>query len=163
MTLPIIPVARARAYPPRVSAFTKVFWEGLADGQWQTTRCEACGKFTFPPKKICPHCWSDRMRWAELDDHGVLYSWTRVHAAPQAFADETPYALGIVDLDIGLRIATRLVEMEGVALVPGITMRVVVLKYEDGPLLACRPTASGQNALRRLRERPVPGGGSAQA
>jgi uncharacterized OB-fold protein len=141
MTLPIVSVAGTRAYPPRVSAFTRVFWEGLARGDWQTTRCEACGKFTFPPKKICPHCWSDRMRWAELADRGILYSWTRVHAAPQAFVGETPYALGIVDLEGGLRIATRLVEVDGIALVPGMAMRVVSLLYGDGPLMACRPAA----------------------
>src|SRR5205823_13128109 len=82
MTLELIPVARPRAYPPRVSAFTQPFWNGLRAGQWQTTCCEACGKYTFPPKPVCPHCWSERMAWKDLGARGTLYSWTRIHSAP---------------------------------------------------------------------------------
>ena len=80
MTLDIIPVARRRSYPPRISKFTQPFWSGLAEGRWQTTCCEACGKFTFPPKPICPHCWSGQMAWKDFSARGTLYSWTRVHS-----------------------------------------------------------------------------------
>jgi uncharacterized OB-fold protein len=139
MILESILVARKRAYPPRVSVFTQPFWEGLAHGKWQSTSCEACGKFTFPPKPICPHCWSDAMKWKDLSKRGTLYSWTRVHAAPQAFADEVPYTLCVVDLDIGLRIATRLINPENVEFRPNIPMEVVVLEYQDGLLFASRP------------------------
>ncbi len=139
MTLEMIPVARTRAYPPRVSAFTQTFWEGLRDGQWQSTCCEACGKFTFPPKPVCPHCWSPRMQWKELGQRGTLYSWTRIHAAPKVFVDEAPYAVCVVDLDMGLGIATRLVERDGKPFECGMPVELVVLQYEDGPLLASRP------------------------
>lgn len=139
MTLELIPVARRRSYPPRISAFTERFWTGLAEGRWQTTCCEACGKFTFPPKPICPHCWSDRMAWKDLSALGTLYSWTRVHAAPKVFVDEAPYAVCVVDLDIGLRIATRMIERPGVEFACGIPMELVVLQFEDGPLFASRP------------------------
>ena len=138
--LEMIPVGRARAYPPRMSAFTQPFWEGLARGQWQSTCCEACGKFTFPPKPVCPHCWSDKMAWKPLTSRGTLYSWTRIHAAPQVFVDEAPYAVCVVDLDIGLRIATRLVEREGKSFQCDMPVEVVVLQYQDGPLIGIRPT-----------------------
>jgi uncharacterized protein len=139
MTLEIIPVARPRSYPPRVSKFTEPFWGGLAQGRWQTTCCESCGKFTFPPKPICPHCWSDKMAWKDFSSRGTLYSWTRVHSAPKVFTVEAPYALCVVDLDIGLRIATRMIEQPGKAFECGIPMQVVVLQFEDGPLFASRP------------------------
>ena len=134
-----ISVARTRAYPPRVSAFTQPFWEGLKAGRWQTTCCEACGKHTFPPKPVCPHCWSERMAWKDLDSRGTLYSWTRIHSAPQVFVDEAPYAVCVVDLDMGLRIATRLVEREGKKFECGMPVELVVLQFEDGPMLASRP------------------------
>jgi uncharacterized protein len=140
MTLPLIPVARKRSYPPRVSRFTEPFWSGLGQGQWRSTCCAACGKFTFPPKPICPYCWSDRMAWQDLSARGTLYSWTRVHSAPRVFVDEAPYAVCVVDLDIGLRIATRMIEGPGGAEFRcGIPMEVVVLQFEDGPLFASRP------------------------
>lgn len=142
MTLESVSVARPRAYPPRVSAFTQPFWQGLARGQWQSTCCEACGLFTFPPKPVCPHCWSDKMSWKDLGAKGTLYTWTRIHAAPKVFVDEAPYAVCVVDLDLGsqaLRIATRLVEREGKPFECGMPVELVVLQYEDGPLLASRP------------------------
>lgn len=139
MTLEILAREGTRAYPPRVSAFTQPFWQGLAEGIWQSTGCEDCGRATFPPKPICPHCWSSRMQWRPLPERGVLYSWTRVHAPPAVFADQAPYALGIVDLEGGLRIAVRLVEAGAgaeTAWTPGMAMRVVALRYADGPLFA---------------------------
>ena len=139
MTLESINVARTRAYPPRVSAFTQPFWEGLKAGRWQTTCCEACGKHTFPPKPVCPHCWSQRMAWKDLGARGALYSWTRIHSAPKVFVDEAPYAVCVVDLDVGLRIATRLVERDGKEFRCGMPVELVVLQYEDGPMLASRP------------------------
>ena len=139
MTLESIPVARTRAYPPRVSAFTQPFWEGLRAGKWQSTCCEACGKSTFPPKPVCPHCWSDRMAWKDLPVRGTLYSWTRIHSAPKVFVDEAPYTVCVVDLDNGLRFATRLVEKPGKDFQCGMPVELVVLQYEDGPLLGSRP------------------------
>jgi hypothetical protein len=139
MTLESIPVARRRSYPPRVSKFTEPFWGGLAKGKWQTTCCEACGKFTFPPKPICPHCWSDRMQWKDLGTRGTLYSWTRVHATPRVFTEEAPYTVCVVDLDMGLRIATRMIGQDGVEFRCGMPMELVVLQFEDGPLFASRP------------------------
>ena len=139
MTLPIIQLAYERAYPPRVSAFTQPFWQGLSTGRWQTTRCTRCEKFTFPPKPVCPHCWSREMQWEDLASSGELYSWTRVHAPPAVFVPEAPYYLGIIDLDAGVRIAARLVDPGPGTYAPGMRMQMVVLNHQDGPLFAARP------------------------
>ena len=137
--LPMVPIPGRRAYPPRVSAFTQPFWEGLAQGHWQTTCCDACGRQTFPPRPICPHCWSDRVSWSPLSSHGTLYSWTRIHAAPAVFDAEAPYAVGIVDLDSRIRLACRLLDTAHADWKPGMAVEMAVLQYEDGPLFAARP------------------------
>jgi uncharacterized OB-fold protein len=60
-----------------------------------------------------------------------------VHAAPAAFQGEVPYRVGIVDLDEGIRIATRvLADSEPVL---DMAIEIVVLSYRDGPLFAARP------------------------
>jgi uncharacterized OB-fold protein len=138
MKLDFVPVSRKRPYPPRISDFTSQFWDGLANGEWRTTRCRDCAKFTFPPKPVCPHCWSEAMDWQALSNRGTLYSWTRIHAAPRVFRDEAPYVVCIVDLDIELRIACRLLETTSLEPMIGNPVEVVVLEYEDGPLFACR-------------------------
>lgn len=135
--LPSQTIDRVRAFPPRMTEFTQRFWQGLVSGDFQTTRCDDCGRLTFPPKPFCPHCWSERVRWVPLSGRGQLYSQTVVHAAPMAFQGETPYRVGIVDLDEGLRIATRVLAEAEPKL--DTAVEIVVLHYRDGPLFAARP------------------------
>lgn len=112
-------------YPPRVTEFTKPFWEGLDDGVLRTTRCDECGYMTFPPKPICPHCWSKNVQWVDLAGRGVLYTYTEVSAAPAMFADETPYVLCLVDLDEGVRCVSRVLA-SWEELRPGLRVKVAV-------------------------------------
>lgn len=137
MTLPILAVDRVRAFPPRVTEFTQRFWQGLASGRFETIRCDDCTRLTFPPKPFCPHCWSERVAWVALSGRGRLYSQTVVHAAPVVFQNEVPYRVGIVDLDEGLRIATRVLA-DGEPRLDA-AMEIVVLGYRDGPLFVARP------------------------
>jgi uncharacterized OB-fold protein len=139
MNLVQLPVDADRAYPPRLSGFTRTFWSALGEGRWTTTRCKACARRTFPPKPVCPHCWSPEVEWSELGTQGILYSWTRIHAAPAVFGAEAPYAVGIVDLADGIRLACRLVERDGEPLRVGQSVEMLVLQYRDGPLFAARP------------------------
>jgi len=136
MTLAVLPVDRARAFPPRMTEFTQQFWRNLSIGRFETTRCESCGRYSFPPKPFCPHCWSRQIAWAPLSGRGKLYSQTVVHAAPAAFRDEIPYRVGIVDLDEGVRVATRVLADRGPML--DSPVEIVVLSYRDGPLFAAR-------------------------
>lgn len=137
MSLDILRVDRVRAYPPRVTAFTQRFWTAIAEGRLETTVCGDCEKLTFPPKEFCPHCWGTKTNWTALSGNGRLYSQTMIHAAPAIFRDEAPYRVGIVDLDEGLRIATRLLADSTPPL--DIPVQIVTLLYNDGPLFAARP------------------------
>ncbi|PZW44816.1 hypothetical protein C8P66_114107 [Humitalea rosea] len=135
--LAIIPVVGPRLYPPRVTAFTRRFWDGLLEGRFTTTRCDDCGKWSFPPKPFCPHCWSRNVAWADLSGRGRLYAATTIHAAPAVFRGDAPYRVGIVDLEEGVRLATRLWG-DAAAPLDG-AVRLVALRHADGALFAARP------------------------
>jgi len=137
MSLPIITIDRVRIFPPRMTDFSRRFWRSLAVGTFETTRCEACGLYSFPPKPFCPHCWSKQIVWSLLSGQGRLYSQTVIHAAPAAFMAEVPYRVGIVDLDENVRVATRILADEEPRLDGPV--EIVGLKYLDGPLFAARP------------------------
>jgi len=96
------------AYPPRIMPFTEPFWAGLRDNRFTTTACADCGHMTFPPKPVCPDCWSENVQWKDLKGFGILRSFTEVAIAPLAFAKEAPYVLGLVDLDEGIRCMSRI-------------------------------------------------------
>ena len=137
MTCEILRVDRARAWPPRPTELTRVFWDALAEGRFQTTKCADCNRFTFPPKPFCPHCWSKAHAWEALSGRGTLYSRTVIHAAPKVFADQAPIHVGIVDLEEGLRICCALVEDDGPIPLDA-PVEIVVLAHTDGPLFAAR-------------------------
>ena len=138
MPMPILSVDFARRYPPRVTAFTQPFWDALGDGRFTITRCAKCARPSFPPKPICPHCWTEQVVWEEIATTGALYSWTRVHAGPAIFEADLPYDVGIVDLDAGLRIATPLVGQSD-EWQCGMRVELVTRNFLDGPFFAAMP------------------------
>ena len=44
MTMAIRHIAHPRRYPPRVTSFTQLFWEALAQGRFLVTRCARCDR-----------------------------------------------------------------------------------------------------------------------
>ncbi|MFS0736612.1 OB-fold domain-containing protein [Sphingomonas sp. 1P06PA] len=134
--MPVVPVNHPRRYPPRVTAFTQPFWTSLASGRFLVTRCSACERASFPPKPICPYCWTETSIWEQIATRGTLYSWTRIHAGPAIFEADLPYPVGIVDLDGGIRIACPL---QGEAdWRCGQEVELIVRQYADGPFYAAR-------------------------
>lgn len=135
--LPRIHMPGPRPFAPRVSAFTRPFWEALEAGRLITTRCAGCGRLSFPPRNVCRTCWGTDLRWLALPAQGSLYSYTRVHVAPSAFRGDTPYAIGIIDLEQGPRLMCRLIgPIDTQDLDCG--MQMVVLQFDDGPLFAAQ-------------------------
>jgi uncharacterized protein len=141
MTLAIIRKSGVRPYPPRLTEFTMTFWSELAKGRFMLSRCEDCSHKSFPPKRICPICWSRNVGWAEHHGQGVVYSHAQVHAAPAYFQNELPFRVCVVDLKDGPRVATRLIEATEGNLF-GAPVNLVTLLYDDGALFAARPSPS---------------------
>lgn len=71
-------------------------------------RCDACGDCHFPRLGQCPYCGAEGAVPVELSDHGTLWGWTTVTAAPPGSIGEVPYGFGVVELPEGLRVITRL-------------------------------------------------------
>jgi uncharacterized protein len=136
----IIDIDEPHPYPPRVSEFTRPFWDGLAQGRFLTTASASTGRLTFPPKLIAPDTWADDMEWIELSGNGVIYSHTTVHAGPRVFTGQLPYMVCIVDLDEGLRLATRY--LGGQAEI-GQRVRIAALRYTNHVSFAAKERALG--------------------
>jgi uncharacterized OB-fold protein len=134
--LDVIDVGYPHPYPPRVTAFTEPFWKALEDRRFITTRSASTQRLTFPPKPISPVDWTDDMEWVDLSGRGTLYAHTTIHAAPTAFVGELPYTVAIVDLDEGLRLATRWVGETAPQI--GAAVEIVVVRHTDRASYAVR-------------------------
>jgi uncharacterized OB-fold protein len=103
-----------RAFPVP-DAVTQPFWEGVAEGVLRLQRCGTCGRHVFYPRAVCPFCMSAELAWVEASGVGRVHSFTVVHRAPAEYRDEVPYVVALVDLDEGVRMMTRLVDVEPAA------------------------------------------------
>lgn len=65
------------------------------------TRCPSCEQRSFPARHVCFGCNSGSLEDVQLGPGGTLYSYAIVHVAP---ARSTPYTIGYVDLDDGVRV-----------------------------------------------------------
>lgn len=99
-------------------------------------RCERCGHVTYPPRDVCPNCWSSELGWRDVDGGGALLAETAVHASNNDyFRKRLPWRIGTVALDAG---PTVLAHLHGEA--AGRDTRVRVIARTDragrGVLLA---------------------------
>lgn len=70
-------------------------------GQLRGGRCKECSALSVPQNFLCYSCESDTIDPAMLSSIGVLYSYTTIHVSPSF---PTPYTVGYVDLDCGIRV-----------------------------------------------------------
>ena len=49
-----------------------VFYDNLREGKFTTTKCKQCGYVAYPPRVICPECYSDELEWIELPKTGKV-------------------------------------------------------------------------------------------
>lgn len=80
------------------------FYKHLAQGKLMAGKCRKCGKIHLPPRPLCDNCFSQEFTWTEISGKGKLLTYTVIHVAPQQFQAMAPYAVGIVQLENGLKI-----------------------------------------------------------
>lgn len=73
-------------------------------------KCTNCGKVSFPPRLICPSCKSRKFSPVRLQDEGTIVTFTVIRVACEQFSMQTPYVVGIVELNDGVRITTQIVD-----------------------------------------------------
>jgi len=97
------------------------------------SRCNKCGALSFPPRSVCRECKSRELTEHNFKGRGTLFSYTVVYQASDRFDKSTPYMVGIIDLEEGVRITSKLTDVSSDDVEIGMHMEMVVRKiYEDG-------------------------------
>lgn len=135
MKLPVVQSLLPRPYVPAIDDHSKVFWDALEDGEFLLNCCNVCSELQFPPRPHCPSCLASDVRWQSSSGRGRIYASTRIYAAGGPFACMTPYTVGLVDLDEGVRVLSRLLPSAS-SLPPGSAAQLAVVNHTDGPLFA---------------------------
>jgi uncharacterized OB-fold protein len=75
-------------------------------------KCSTCQHVAFPPRPVCPKCKGRSFETVRLSEEGKIVTFTIVRVASEKFSKQTPYAVGIVELQEGIRITTQIVDAE---------------------------------------------------
>lgn len=97
----------------------------------EAAQCSACGVVSFPPRLVCPNCKGTTFQTVRLRDEGTLLTFTVVRVGSDKFSKETPFAVGIVELDHGVRITTQLADVDLDTLRVGQKVKLVFRKIQD--------------------------------
>ena len=96
-------------------------------------KCKKCGKVYFPPRIICAECKSQEFETVNLQREGKLLTYTIIRVAPSQFVDQTPYAIGIVELNDGVKILSQIADCDLDKLEIGQKVRIEFRKiYQEG-------------------------------
>ncbi|MFH2036342.1 MAG: Zn-ribbon domain-containing OB-fold protein [Candidatus Zixiibacteriota bacterium] len=87
-------------------------------------KCKKCGKIVFPFRLICPECGAREFDTIKLPDTGTILTYTVIRVAPTQFSDQQPYALGIAELDNGVRLLAQIADCNVEDLKVGMKIRI---------------------------------------
>lgn len=89
------PLARSRA--------ALGFSARAAAGQFMLQACDQCQAVTYPPRDVCPKCWSKELVWTAMDPIGELLTDTVLHTSTNVyFRERMPWRIGTVKLKNGV-------------------------------------------------------------
>jgi len=121
-------------YPLEDEKFTKIskFFQNLKESKLTTTKCKKCGKLLWPPRIVCPECFSEDLEWVDLGVEGELYAFTEMRlGAPLGFVEDCPFCIAIVKIG-GLLISARIDGAKYEDLKIGDKVRLKIVELEDG-------------------------------
>ena len=139
---------------PPVSRSRKAiaFSTAAAEGRFALQVCLNCNQVTYPPREVCPDCWSMELEWRDIPDGGELLTETTLRTSfNNYFRERMPWRIGTIKLDVG---PTVLAHVHGdVAAYGRVKMIARTDKSGQGVLMAL-PEMETENMAddRQLRE-----------
>jgi uncharacterized protein len=97
------------------------FYKFLSQAKLMAGKCQKCSKIHLPPRPLCDNCYSTQFEWMQISGKGKLVTFTVIHVAPLQFQALAPYAVGIVQLENGLKIP---------GMIQGVTQEELVIGME---------------------------------
>ncbi|MFQ5983439.1 MAG: SDR family NAD(P)-dependent oxidoreductase [Woeseiaceae bacterium] len=89
--------------PPHLrSRRALAFSAAAAEGRFALQACSNCNHVTYPPREVCPECWSLDLHWKDMSDGGELITETTLRTSfNDYFQERLPWRIGTVKLDVG--------------------------------------------------------------
>jgi len=106
------------------------FYKNIGQKRLMGGKCRKCGKIHLPPRPLCDKCFSTEFEWIELPKTGRLLTYTIIHVAPTYFQNMAPYAVGIVQLENGVKIPGMIKDVPHDKIKVGMSLKI---EFEETP------------------------------
>ncbi len=80
--------------------------------RFEASKCKNCDAVFFPPRLICPECKKREFEETKLAEEGKILTYTIIRVPPRQFVDQAPYAVGIIELDDGVKLTGQIVDCD---------------------------------------------------
>jgi len=122
-------------YPQESKEFNQMypFYEHLKEGRFTTTKCKDCGAEPFPPRLMCPECFSENMEWVDWPTEGTVIDLTEeVVGVPLGFG-RAPLIHALLDLQGKRTFFVRIINCQQGELKPGDKVKLSVFEVDPVP------------------------------
>ncbi len=125
-------------WPVEAKEFNRLygFYDNLKAGRFTTTKCKKCGHVAYPPRVLCPKCYSDELEFIDLPKQGKVIVFTeQVRGVPLGF--EAPLIHAWIDLGATSpvkRLLSRIINCPAGKLKEGDEVRFVTFKVPSHPM-----------------------------
>jgi uncharacterized OB-fold protein len=117
---------------PELTDLNRPFWEGCRNDQLVLQRCSECGHLRYPISRVCPRCISSSYSWEPTSGRGTVYSFAVFrHAYNEAWRDQVPYAVALIELEEGPTMISNIVGVDVDDVHVGLPVRVVFAPATD--------------------------------
>lgn len=108
------------------------FWEGTREGKLLVQECTVTKKKVWPPRFISPHYPGADLKWVPVEGKGKVYTFNVVYRGfLPYFEGKVPYSLVVVELENGIRMLGRAVDVDPEDVHCGMEMKVKFEKVND--------------------------------
>ena len=104
----------------------RTFWEAAAQGRFLMPQCQACGKYHWHPRAICPFCESDRIEFKPSEGKGTIFSYSVARTSTPS------HVVAFVQVEEGPCILTNIVDCDINAVRVGQKVKVRFMKADEG-------------------------------
>ncbi len=129
-------------FPQESKEFNQVyaFYDHLKEGRFTTTRCKECGAEPFPPRILCPECYSTDMEWVDWPTTGTVIDVTEeLVGVPLGFG-KAPLVHALVDLQGKRTFFVRIINCKEGELKSGDQVKLAVFDIDPVPQEVGRET-----------------------
>ena len=97
---------------PEPTPLTQPFWDGARKRKLMLQYDPSTRTYQFWPRECSVQTGKRNLQWKETSGKGAVYASTVTHVPAAGFEDKTPYIMGLIDLDEGVRIVCNLINVQ---------------------------------------------------